>query len=104
MYPIKSDTFTALTFSEFTFQLLTPKILTDFSRLNLAYGFSRGVKNLCVLFVPTAEAVGYGSGGYLNRKTVLRQNHPTESRSGNGEMNERLRFGITSSAPPDLVS
>jgi hypothetical protein len=39
--------------------LLTPKILTELSSLKLAHAFSRGVKNLCVLFVPTAEAVGY---------------------------------------------
>jgi len=44
LQPIKSETFTALTFQSLTFKLLTPKILTDFSRLNLAHGFSRGVK------------------------------------------------------------
>jgi hypothetical protein len=61
--------------------LLTPKILTDLSRSNLAHGFSRGVKNPCVLFVPTAEAVGY-----LNLTTLLRQNHRQEIRSGKIEV------------------
>jgi hypothetical protein len=42
----KTEIFNALTFSELIFQLLTPKILTDFSRLILAHGFSRGEKKI----------------------------------------------------------
>jgi len=60
--------------------LLTPKTLTDLSRLNLAHGLSRGVKNIRVLSIPTAEAVGY-----LNQKTLPRQNNRQKSRSGNVE-------------------
>jgi len=78
---IKLEIFNALTFSELIFRLLTPKILTDLSPLNLAHGFSRGVKNPCVLFFPTAEAVGY-----FNRRTLLRQNHRQESSSANVEV------------------